>query len=653
MFSFLRLARRAAHLLPDASVIASREGAGERLASAVTALAGVAALAIALAVPASYLIAAHGRLAGVLGLRAELYATAVADAAGQSPSLWNAFLGNARIDLSGLEIAAADDLRTMSHPPEQRLVFARDGHMILNVAPAGLLEWPTLTRREPVLQNGHQLGEIRIVRSLRPVVVTGAIIGAVSLGFGMLLVLLLRIVPLRLMREALQRASYLSAHDQLTGLPNRALLADRVEQALGAARRSGAQVAMLCLDLDHFKQVNDTFGHAAGDLLLRAVVARLRADLRECDTLARLGGDEFAIILPALREPLDAEVVAARLIEAIRAPIVLDGQQAFVGLSVGIALGTGDVAAGELAMQADIALYQAKDAGRGTYRFFAPEMNARLQRRRALENDLRRALDCGEITLHYQPQIDAASGAITGAEALMRWTRPGEGAVAPNVFIPIAEEIGLIGTLGVWLLNEACREASGWPKQMSIAVNVSPVQFRLGNFIATVRSALASFGLEPHRLEIEVTEGILLNDTEETLSILSELHEMGVRIAMDDFGTGYASLGYLQKFRFDKIKIDKSFVDGLGTDLNAAAIVRAVVGLSEALGLTINAEGVENDEQIALLRAYGCHEMQGFRYWAPMPAQDLHQLIMPIPVPPNPERMDSAVERRFPLGVTS
>ena len=276
-----------------------------------------------------------------------------------------------------------------------------------------------------------------------------------------------------------------------------------------------------------------------------------------------------------------------------------------------------------------MALYQAKEAGRGVYRFFAPEMNERLQRRRVLEIDLHMALEKGEIALNYQPQIDAVSGAILGAEALMRWNRPGEGEISPAVFIPIAEETGLIGMLGVWLLHEACREANSWAKPISIAINISPVQFRQGNFTETVRTALGEFGLDPARLELEVTEGILLNDTDETLAILATLRDMGVRIAMDDFGTGYASLGYLQKFRFDKIKIDRSFIERLGTDRNSDAIVRAVVGLSEALGLTANAEGVETDKQIALLRAYGCQEVQGFHYWPAMPGGELRQLIEP------------------------
>ena len=424
------------------------------------------------------------------------------------------------------------------------------------------------------------------------------------------------------------------------------MLADRLEMSLLAARRSGVQIAMMCLDLDHFKDVNDTLGHAAGDALLRTVTARLRSCLRDSDTLARVGGDEFVVIQPGVRLPQEAGALASRLIAATREPILIEGQQVFVGLSIGIAVSAPDVSAAELAKQADVALYGAKADGRGQFCVFAPEMNVVLQNRRAMENDLRAALESGGVAVHYQPQINVASGEIIGAEALMRWTRPGHGAVSPTVFIPVAEETGLIVALGGWLLGEACREASSWPFPWHVAVNVSPVQFRVEGFLDSVRAALAlvqaldeaqdddsvraalaQSGLDPRRLELEITEGILLSDTEETLTILEQLRALGVRLALDDFGTGYASLGYLQKFRFDKVKIDRSFVRNLGVDKNAAAIVRAVVGLCDALGMSTIAEGVENQDQVATLRAQGCREAQGFLYWSPMSAQALHGVI--------------------------
>jgi diguanylate cyclase (GGDEF)-like protein len=593
----------------------------ERLASAVTGLAGIASLAIALAFPATYLLSANNRLMGIIEVRAQIYGDRVTDTAAQNPELWNAFFGGATVDLTGLAIAAADDT------PERRRVFAGNGQLLLDVTPPQPLAWPTVAWRTPVMQNSNRLGDVEIARSLRPELLNTLAIAMGSFTLGLLLLMVLRVIPLRLMREALDRVAYLSAHDQLTGLPNRAMLADRLEMALSAARRSGLKVAFLSLDLDHFKEVNDTHGHAAGDALLRTVTARLRACLRAGDTLARVGGDEFAVIQSCERLPDDAAALATRLIAATRESITLDGQQVFVGLSIGIAISGPDASAAELAKQADVALYGAKAAGRGGFCFFAPEMNASLLSRRAMEHDLRAAPERGGLAVHYQPQIDIASGEIVGAEALMRWTRPGHGAVPPGVFIPVAEETGQIVALGAWLLGEACREAADWPVSWHVAVNVSPVQLRTDGFIDSVRGALAQSGLDPQRLELEITESVLLSDTAETLITLERLRAMGVRLALDDFGTGYASLGYLQKFCFDKVKIDRSFVRNLGVDDNAAAIVRAVIGLCDALGMSTIAEGVENVEQVAMLWAQGCREAQGFLYWAAMPAHALHRII--------------------------
>ena len=629
MFNFRQFRRPAADSLAATPTARQRRPGGERLARAVTGLASLAALAVALALPAAYLISAADRMTGVLELRAQLYADNVSDAAAESPELYNALLGNSEINLDGLAIAAPDD-PSIDRPAERRKVFAADGHRLLEVAAARPIAWPVLSSRAPVLQNGHRLGEVEINRSLRPQLLTASAIAACSFTLGLLLLIGLRMVPLRLMHEALDRASFLSVHDQLTGLPNRTLLADRLEEALSAAARpNGTQVAMFCLDLDHFKQVNDTLGHPAGDALLRTVATRLRDCLRESDMLARLGGDEFAVIRTEASDSHDAEALAARLIETVHEPMIIEGQQVFIGLSIGIALNAPGLDAAELTKQADIALYQAKAAGRDGYCFFAPEMNAEVLRRRAIENDLRGALERDELEVHYQPQIDLVTGAMIGAEALMRWTRPDHGAVPPNVFIPISEETGLIVSMGAWLLGEACREATTWPAAMRVAVNVSPLQLRLADFLGTVRGALAQSGLDPHRLELEVTEGILIHDTKETLTVLAELRAIGVRLALDDFGTGYSSLGYLRKFRFDKIKIDRSFVQNLGSDPNAEAIVRAVVGLSDALGISTNAEGVENSEQAAMLRALGCREAQGFLYSKAAPRDKLHALLDP------------------------
>jgi predicted signal transduction protein with EAL and GGDEF domain len=327
----------------------------------------------------------------------------------------------------------------------------------------------------------------------------------------------------------------------------------------------------------------------------------------------------------------DAEALAQRFIQVVDQPFDIDGQQTYVGISIGIALSSAGIAPEELVKQADMALYDAKEGGRGGYRCFAPEMDAKLCERRALENDLRAAFANQQLHLFYQPQVDLNSLEVIGCEALMRWNRPGHGAVSPSQFIPLAEAIGLIGPLGAWLLREACRQATRWPARMHVAVNVSPVQLRLPGFLEAVADALATTGLAPARLELEVTEGVLLRDTAETLATFAALRGIGVRLALDDFGTGYASLAYLLQFRFDKIKIDRSFVSGLGTDPNASAIVRAVIGLCTALDMRIVAEGVEDDEAVATLRALGCGVAQGFRFFRPMPAETMERLANAAP----------------------
>jgi diguanylate cyclase (GGDEF)-like protein/PAS domain S-box-containing protein len=432
-------------------------------------------------------------------------------------------------------------------------------------------------------------------------------------------------------RQAERRAAYMAHYDALTDLPNRALFAERLDEALTAARFEEAQVAVLGLDLDGFKEVNDTLGHATGDALLKAVGQRLGQCVRRGDTVARLGGDEFCVVQSGVHAAADTEALAARLIEAVRAPFDLDGQQVFVGVSIGYAFSQVGLGAAGLVKRADVALYSAKASGRGRACCYAVDMEAAVQQRRALENDLRAAVAATQLTLHYQPQVDLRTFDILGAEVLLRWNRPGHGEVSPSEFIPIAEETGLIGPLGAWLLGTACAEAVHWPAHMHVAVNVSPAQLRVPGFTRVVRDALTRTGLDPSRLELEVTEGVLMHDNSETLQGFAELRALGVRLALDDFGTGYASLAYLQKFRFDKIKIDRSFVRGLATDPNASAIVRAVVGLSRALGMRTNAEGIETDEDVELLRAHGCTEAQGYRFWRAMPAEQMRALVCEAP----------------------
>ena len=588
----------------------------------ITALAGLAALVIAGAGPATYFSAARFRLLGALEASATLHAMEVAELARANPALW---------EFEGLQVSAPSEGRASA---ERRRVFDATGRLVIESVPGEPLLWPVLTHREPILDGGRRIGSVEAARSMRDVLATTLLVAVASSGLSGVLFAILRVLPLRLLHQALERASFLAAHDLLTGLPNRALFADRLAHVVGAARRGGESTAVFCLDLDRFKEVNDTYGHAAGDLLLQTVAARLSACLRRSETLARLGGDEFAVIQPQARQPQAAEVLARRLVAALEEPVDVGGHQADVGVSIGIAVAgpDGGTDVSQLMKDADLALYQAKENGRGGHCFFAPEMNQKLQERRSLAADLRVALSRNEFRLVFQPQVSLDTGAMTGAEALLRWERPGSGDVPPDRFIGLAEETGLIGPIGEWVLHEACRHAASWPDDVTVGVNVSPVQFRQCNVYEAVAGALREHGLAPRRLELEITEGVLLNDTDETLSVLHRLRDLGVRIAMDDFGTGYSSLVYLQKFPFDKVKIDRSFVRHLGTDRNAEAIIRAVVGMSRALGLRVNAEGVEEEEQADLLRLEGCQEVQGYLFGKPMPARELAALVSGLPL---------------------
>ncbi|MDO9713905.1 bifunctional diguanylate cyclase/phosphodiesterase [Paracraurococcus lichenis] len=428
-------------------------------------------------------------------------------------------------------------------------------------------------------------------------------------------------------REAEARIAHIAHHDALTDLPNRTLFRERLEEALARARR-GTGCALLYLDLDHFKEVNDTLGHPVGDALLKAVTARLLDSVRETDTIARLGGDEFAIIQVDAEQPTAATTLAKRLVEVLSAPFELDGHQVVVGTSIGIAMVPGDGEdADTLLKNADMALYRAKAEGRGRWRFFEPEMDARMQLRRALETDLRRALAAGEFELHYQPIMDVASRRVSGLEALIRWRHPERGLVPPDAFIPLAEEIGLIVPLGEWVLAQACRDAAGWLGTPKVAVNLSPVQFASRGLVDAVATALELSGLDPARLELEITETVMLQDTQATLATLHRLKALGVRIAMDDFGTGYSSLSYLQRFPFDKVKIDRSFTSGLEQSPQSNAIVGAVTDLCLGLAMTTTAEGVETEEQLLSLLRKGCQEAQGYLFSRPCPAGEVPGLL--------------------------
>ena len=421
--------------------------------------------------------------------------------------------------------------------------------------------------------------------------------------------------------------AFLAHHDPLTRLPNRTLFQNRVQQALMQMDR-GANFALLCLDLDRFKAVNDTLGHPVGDALLQQVAERLTACVREGDIVARLGGDEFAIVLVESGEPAEVDALCARIIEAVSASYEINGHQVNIGTSIGIALAPADGATPQdLLKNADTALYGAKANGRGTSCFYEAAMNAALQARRVLEVGLRQAIARDELELHYQPLVDALSREVSGFEALVRWRHPERGMISPEEFIPVAEASGLIGAIGQWVLRTACLDATRWPGGIRVAVNLSSLQFKDKHLVANVRAALADSGLPVERLELEITESVLLNDSKATLEILHEMKAMGVQISMDDFGTGYSSLSYLRSFPFDKVKIDRSFIKDLPRDRNSVAIVRAIVGLSDTFGLRVTAEGVETEEQADQLALERCSQLQGYLFSKPVPVAEVPSLI--------------------------
>ncbi len=419
------------------------------------------------------------------------------------------------------------------------------------------------------------------------------------------------------------KITHMAHHDALTDLPNRVLFHERLSEAVARSRR-GEEFALLYLDLDHFKEVNDSLGHPVGDALLREVSMRLRQQVRETDTVARLGGDEFAIIQSSVDLPQDATALSERLIGALSLAYELDGQHVMIGTSIGIVVVPGDGDdPDQLLKRADIALYSAKADGRGRFRFFEAQMDSLMQTRRMLEIDLRKALIAGEFELYYQPITNIKNGMVTGFEALLRWHHPERGMVPPSEFVPLAEEIGLIIPLGKWVLQQACSDAATWPGPLKVAVNVSVVQFGSPTLVEDVVIALETSGLDPSRLEVEITETVMLDDTDCILVLLHRLRDLGVGISMDDFGTGYSSLSYLRRFPFSKVKIERSFTEGLGRGRDNDAIVAAVTELCKTLGMTTLAEGVETEAQLQMLRGTSCGEAQGYLFSPPRPAREV------------------------------
>jgi diguanylate cyclase (GGDEF)-like protein len=421
-----------------------------------------------------------------------------------------------------------------------------------------------------------------------------------------------------LRRTAEARIAYLARHDPLTDLANRTLFGERLEDAV----RTEAVLALMLIDLDRFKPVNDTLGHHVGDLLLRAVGGRIAEIVGDHGTVARFGGDEFGILAVGASPALAADL-AGRIGEAIAAPFAIEGHQIAVGASIGLTVARAGSTADDLLKEADLALYRVKSEGRGAYCFFEPAMDAAVRERRSLETDLRKAIEAGAFTLHYQPIVDVITGTTVACEALLRWDHPERGPVSPALFVSVAEESGLIGPLGRWVMGQACRDAATWPDHVKVAVNLSAVQFYGTDAPAMVDAAVAASGIDPRRLELEITESVLLRNSEGVLATLARLRETGVSIVMDDFGTGFSSLGYLRRFPFEKLKIDRSFVGDVARSAEARAIVAAVIGLGASLGMEVTAEGVETEEQLTLIRAAGCRLVQGFLTGRPVPVEAL------------------------------
>ncbi len=588
-------------------------GEGAVLSRIVTAVALITFVIIAAGGPTAYFLLMRANDVGRLEADANVRSFLMSQAVSSEPELW---------PYKAHLVQGILSRRFSSDEEDFRSVVDTNGAALYSIGTPLADGW-TVTVARPVYDSGRIVAQVEIRHSTRHLLASTGLVATLSWFLGLCGFFAVRTLPMRALEQAWTKAT----HDPLTGLPNRLLLADRIAQAAALSARSNTTFAIHCLDLDHFKEINDSRGHGAGDVLLAQAADRMRSCLRQGDTLARVGGDEFILLENDVSSPDDAAATAERLIEAIRRPFDLNGTPAMVSTSVGIALYEKDgQSASELLQNADSALYRAKALRRGTLHFFDKALNERLDARKRLERELRAALAADQFELLYQPQVSLPDGKIAGVEALVRWNHPTRGILGAHEFISLAEETGLIVPVGEWVLRTACAQAIGW-RDITLAVNISPAQFRKGNIVDTVRATLEETGFPGRRLELEITEGLLITDTDATLGMVNELRRLGVRFAMDDFGTGYSSLGYLHKFRFDKIKLDKSFVHDLGKRPDADAIAHTVVDLARTLRIRANAEGVETQLQLDRLIAEGYEEAQGYLFTQPLNAHLVDQFI--------------------------
>ncbi|MBK1648387.1 putative bifunctional diguanylate cyclase/phosphodiesterase [Rhabdochromatium marinum] len=597
----------------------------QRIAKGTTVVAVTAATLLTLAVPAFFFFFGYTNLAS--GLRAESYFLSqnLSTIVSQNPKLWT--FETSRIN----DMLRVWDQKHAAHDGHRMAVswvLDADGAIVaMHGEDDQELGLSTIVARHSIFDSGRKVGTLVLRRSVSQLVNNTVLVFLVSLGCGLGLFYFLRVVPIRALTETARQVTFLATHDDLTGLPRRHLLESRLSEAIVTARQTGGLVGVMMIDLDKFKDINDGYGHHIGDAALRALAERMMAGRSRKDVLARISGDEFCLVLPALESRTYAIGVAEALLESVARPIVAGGHKLHIGTSIGVAVFPQDGATGdELMVNAGVALSKVKSGGRGTYRLFDQTMREHEEFRRMIERDMHIALENVQFVMHYQPQIDLTSGKLVGVEALVRWRHPERGFIGPAEFISVAEESGLIGPLGEWILARSCQDAAQW-SGIKVSVNISPVQFREPALAAKVSRILSETTLPPRLLDLEVTEGVLISDTEKVLDIVLLLKTFGIGLSLDDFGTGFSSLRYLQKFPFDKLKIDSSFVRGINSDMKDAAIIRAAISMGRTMGLRINAEGFETEDQMDQLSAMGCDEVQGYFYSRPVPAKDIPALI--------------------------